>query len=412
MIAFNRYKLDNGLTVIVHEDHSTPLAVVNLLYNVGARDEQEHKTGFAHLFEHLMFGGSKNIPNFDTPLQLAGGENNAFTNNDFTNYYDVLPASNIETAFWLESDRMLSLSFDPKVLKVQKDVVCEEFKERYYSQPYGQAWLELRPLAYKKHPYKWATIGKELSHIENATMDDVQEFFYKFYRPNNAILVVAGGVKSEDVLELAKKWFGDIPNGDEIIKNFPKEEIQTAARVGEFEEDVPLNALFKAYHMCGRTDQEYHASDMISDVLSLGKSSRFKTELLRNKKLFNNVDAYITGSIDNGLFVIEGNLADGVSYEAAEAGIEEELQKVKSDLIDEYELQKIKNKLEASEKMNVVSILNKATELANYELLGDADGLNREVDKYDAVSAEDIRTQANQILRKENSSTLYYKSKS
>lgn len=411
MIQFDKYILDNGLRLIVHEDPTTPLAVVNLLYDVGAKDELENKTGFAHLFEHLMFGGSKNIPNFDTPLQLAGGENNAFTNNDFTNYYNVVPANNIETAFWLESDRMLSLSFDPKVLKVQKDVVCEEFKERYFSQPYGQSWLKLRPLAYKEHPYKWATIGKELSHIETVTMEDVKDFFYKHYRPNNAILVVAGNVKSANILELAKKWFGEIPSGDELIRSLPKEPIQTASRHEVFEEDVPLNAIYKAYHMCDRLAANYHPSDLVSDVLSLGNSSRFKSELVKKKKLFNNVDAYITGSVDNGLFIIEGQLASGISYDLAEQGIQEELEKVKTELVSGYELEKIKNKLEASERMNNVSILSRAMELANYELYGDANMINNEIDKYQAVTAEEIRANAKTILKEENSSTLQYRSK-
>lgn len=411
MVHFEKFKLDNGLTLIVHEDKSTPMAVLNILYKVGARDEKEENTGFAHLFEHLMFGGSKNIENFDTPLQLAGGENNAFTNNDFTNYYDIVPSVNLETAFWLESDRMLSLSFDQKVLDVQKDVVCEEFKERYFSQPYGQSWLQLRPLAYKEHPYKWATIGKELSHIENATMDDVKEFFYKYYRPNNAIMVVSGNVKADEILALTKKWFGDIPAGEDWERKLPTEPKQTEARHLEFEDNVPLNAIYKAYQMCDRLAPEYHATDLVSDVLSLGKSSRLKNELVKKQKLFHSIDAYISGSIDNGLFIIEGQLLDGVSYEDAEKGIQQEIDKIQQTLVEDKELEKLKNKIESTERMNNVSILNRTIEMANYELLGDVNMINTELDKYAKVTVEDIRTQAQKVLQADNCSTLYYKAK-
>jgi len=411
MISFNKFKLDNGLTVIVHEDPNTPMAVLNLLYKVGSRDESPDKTGFAHLFEHLMFGGSKNIKNFDEPLQRAGGENNAFTNPDITNYYNVVPAQNIETAFWLESDRMLSLSFDQKVLDVQKDVVCEEFKERYINQPYGMSWLKLRPLAYKTHPYQWATIGKELSHIENATMDDVKDFFYKFYRPNNAILVVAGGVKTNYIKSLAQKWFGPIPAGNYQYQALQPEQKQTSKRTLTYEDDVPFNAIYKAFHMCSRTHKDYHAVDMISDVLSLGESNRLTQSLVKDQRLFSNIDAYITGSQDNGLFMFEGQLLDGVSLEDAERAIDKEIAKIKNEIVTQEELEKIKNKIETHEHLGNTSILNKAMELAFFENIGNANLINEESSKYRAVSPQDIQRLANQILVEENASTLYYKAK-
>jgi predicted Zn-dependent peptidase len=281
MIQFEKFTLDNNLRVIVHQDKSTPLACLNILYDVGARDEDENKTGFAHLFEHLMFGGSINIPSFDEPLQMVGGENNAFTTNDLTNYYCTVPAENIETMFWLESDRMLSLAFTDKSLEVQRSVVIEEFKQRYLNQPYGDVWLILRPLVYEKHPYKWATIGKEISHIENATMDDVKAFFKKHYNPSNSIMVVAGNVDVDQVKQLAKKWFGPIPAARKPVRNLPVEPKQTKPRRLTVERDVPASAIYKVYHMCARADEEYHTVDIISDILSRGNSSRlYKTQTI------------------------------------------------------------------------------------------------------------------------------------
>jgi len=303
MIKFDKFTLNNGLKVIVHKDKSTPIVAINLLYNVGSRDENPDKTGFAHLFEHLMFGGSKNIPVYDKPLQQVGGENNAFTNSNITNYYITLPKANIETAFWLESDRMLNLNFSEKSLNVQRNVVIEEYKQRYLNQPYGDVWLMLRPLAYKKHPYRWATIGKDVSHIENASLDDVKEFFYKYYAPNNAILTIAGDVETEQIKKLTEKWFGSIEKRNVPVRNLPVEPEQTEKREMSVTKDVPFNAIYKAYHMCSRNDKNYHATDLISDILANGKSSRFYQSLVKEKKIFSNIDAYITGDNDNGLFV-------------------------------------------------------------------------------------------------------------
>ncbi|MFN8406897.1 MAG: pitrilysin family protein [Sphingobacteriaceae bacterium] len=408
MISFERFTLSNGLRVLVHEDPTTPMAVVDILYDVGARDENPDQTGFAHLFEHLMFGGSKNIPVYDEPLQRVGGENNAFTSNDITNYYISLPAVNLETAFWLESDRMLDLAFSDKSLDVQRNVVCEEFKQRYLNQPYGDVWLKLRPMAYRVHPYRWATIGKELAHIEQAKMEDVKAFFAKHYRPSNAIMVVAGDVKVNQVKELAEKWFGGIPKGEKPSRMLPLEPEQTEARKETIKASVPLNAIYLAFHMSSRLDDAYYTTDLISDILSRGQSSRLFSRLVKEQKLFSEINAYLTGSLDAGLFVVEGKPLLEVSIEKAEQAIWFELDQLKADLVTEHELIKVKNKMESTMVFSEMSLLDKAMSLAYFELLGDASQVNTEIEKYLQVSAEDIRKQAGHIFRKENSSTLYY----
>jgi len=411
MIHFERFKLKNNLTVICHQDKSTPLACVNILYDVGARDEDESKTGFAHLFEHLMFGGSINIPSYDEPLQMVGGENNAFTTNDITNYYCTVPAENLETAFWLESDRMLSLAFTDKSLEVQRNVVIEEFKQRYLNQPYGDVWLLLRPLAYQVHPYKWATIGKEISHIEEATMADVKSFFKKHYNPSNAILVVAGNVEHEEVKRLAEKWFGPIEEGTKQKRNLPAEPKQTAPRRLTVERDVPASSIYKAYHMGSRNDDSYHTVDIISDILSRGNSSRLYKSLIKDKELFTEMNAYVMGDFDKGLFVISGKIPDHVKMEDAEKAIIEEVEKLKLTPVSEEELQKCKNKVESSVTFSETDVLTKATNLAISELLGDADLINREIEKYGQVTLDKIREQARQVLDENNCSTLYYLAK-
>lgn len=409
MIHYQHFTLNNGLEVYFHEDHTTPMAAVNIVYNVGSRDEDENKTGFAHLFEHLMFGGSKNIPVYDEPLQKVGGENNAFTSPDITNYYITLPSQNIETAFWLESDRMMSLSFDPKVLEVQRKVVIEEFKQRYLNQPYGDVWLKLRPLIYEQHPYRWATIGKEISHIEEATMDDVKHFFYKYYLPNNAILVVAGDTTLKQVKELCAKWFEPIPAGEKYIRNLPKEKPQTAPRFLETTAKVPLNAIYKAYHTPGRFDEDFYNVDLLSDILGRGKSSRLYTTLVKDKQLFNNVSGYVTASLDPGLLMIQGNLNEGVTHEQADAAIEEILADLVSNALDEVELQKVKNQSESTMAFSEVELLNRAMNLAFAANAGNADWCNEDTEKIAAVTPESLQAMAKQILRKENSSTMYYR---
>ncbi|MCE3258464.1 MAG: insulinase family protein [Bacteroidetes bacterium] len=411
MIHYEKFKLNNGLTVIIHQDKSTPMACVNILYDVGARDESENKTGFAHLFEHLMFGGSVNIPNYDEPLQMVGGENNAFTTNDITNYYCTVPSENLETAFWLESDRMLSLAFTDKSLEVQRNVVIEEFKQRYLNQPYGDVWLLLRPLAYTTHPYKWATIGKEISHIENATMDDVKSFFKKHYNPSNAIMVVAGDVDTDQVKQLSEKWFGPIPSGTKPRRDLPVEPQQTEARRLTVERDVPADAIYKTYKMCARIDPEYHTVDILSDILSRGNSSRLYKSLVKDKQLFNEINAYVMGDLDKGLFVISGKTSDGVKMEDAEKAIIEEIEKIKTELVGDTELQKCKNKVESTLTFSETDVLTKATNLAISELLGDADLINQEILRYSEVTSDGIKKQANTILNETNCSTLYYLAK-
>lgn len=411
MIEFNKFQLSNGLRVIVHQDKSTPIACLNILYDVGARDEDPEQTGFAHLFEHLMFGGSLNIENYDEPLQLVGGENNAFTTNDITNYYLTLPVENLETGFWLESDRMLSLAFSDKSLEVQRNVVIEEFKQRYLNQPYGDVWLLLRPMAYKVHPYMWDTIGKEISHIENAKIENVKNFFKKYYSPNNAIMVVAGNVEVDDVKRLAEKWFGPIPKGPDNKRNLPKEPVQTEARSLTVERNVPVNAIYKAFHMCSRKDKAYYAVDLISDVLSQGNSSRLHKSLIKEKKMFSDIHAYVLGDFDEGLFVISGKLIQGISMEEADAAIWAELEKIKNEPVASDELTKVKNKMEATHVFGEVEVLNKATNLAISELLGNTNLINEEVQYYLDVTADQIRQQAQHIFKKENCSTLYYKAK-
>ncbi len=408
-IKFDRFELANGLRVLVHEDPSTPMAIVNVLYDVGARDEDPKRTGFAHLFEHLMFGGSVNIEDFETPLQLAGGENNAYTTNDFTNYYIQLPAENIETAFWLESDRMLSLAFSEKSLEVQRKVVMEEFKEHYINKPYGDVWFKMRELVYRQHPYRWMTIGSELKHIEEARLQDVKNFFFSYYRPVNAILVVAGKVTTAQVRALAEKWFGEIPSGEKYVRDLPREPRQEAARRLEIRADVPLDALYKCYPMASRTEKGYYVADLITEVLGSGTSSRLHQVLVKEKKLFSQVECYHTGSVDPGLVVVEGKLIKGVRMEDADRAVEEELEKMRTATVTEKELTKVKNKTESAIVFEDMSVMNRANSLAIYELLGDANMMNTELDRYRAVSAEDILETSREIFDQRNSNTLYYR---
>ena len=408
MIEYDRFVLDNGLRVLVHQDHSTPMAVVNIMYDVGARDENPEKTGFAHLFEHLMFGGSIHIPDYDEPLQRAGGENNAYTTNDLTNYYCQLPTENIETAFWLESDRMLSLAFGEKSLSVQKKVVCEEFKEHYLNKPYGDVWHKMRELAYKVHPYRWMTIGKELSHVENANIDDVKAFFWKHYRPVNAILVVAGAVKPDDIKRLAEKWFGDIPMGEKYHRHLPVEPKQTEARRSEVYAKVPVDAFIKTWHMDARLEKGYYVADLITEILGGGASSRLYESLVKEKQLFSALDVHHWGSTDKGLLAIEGRLVNGITLEAAEQAVEEELAKIQSITVSENELQKVKNKTESMIAFEDMSVMNRAASLATYELLGDAQLMNTELGKYQEITVGDIQQYCKEIFRSSNSNTLFY----
>lgn len=409
MTQFERFTLSNGLRLLVHEDNSTPMAVVNVLYDVGARDEDPNRTGFAHLFEHLMFGGSINIETYDDPLQLAGGENNAYTTNDLTNYYCQLPAENIETAFWLESDRMLSLAFSEKSLDVQRKVVSEEFKEHYLNKPYGDVWHKMRELAYKEHPYRWMTIGKDLQHIEEARLDDVKQFFFKHYTPCNAILVVAGNVKTANVLALTEKWFGPIPSGTKYVRQLPQESAQQEARRLEVTADVPLDAFLKTWHMSSRMEAGYYVADLITDILGGGASSRLYQKLVKEQQLFSNIDCYHFGSLDAGLLCIDGKLVKGVSLDTAEQAVQTELTQLVGEKVSEKELQKVINKTESTILFEDMSVMSRANSLAFYELLGDAQLMNTELEKYQVITAEELRSESERIFDERNSNTLYYK---
>lgn len=409
MIQVNHHTLSNGLRIVHNEDNSTQMVALNVLYDVGARDEDPEHTGFAHLFEHLMFGGSVNIPDYDVPVQNAGGENNAWTNNDITNYYITLPYQNVETGFWLESDRMLSLDFSPQSLEVQRQVVIEEFKQRNLNQPYGDASHLLREMAYQNHPYRWPTIGKEISHIANATLEEVKSFFYRFYAPNNAILAITGHISFDETVRLAEKWFGPIPSRNIPKRELPAEKPQTAIRRRSVERKVPVDALYMAFHMCNRFHRAYYVFDIITDLLSNGRSSRFIQTLVQEKKLFTSIDAYISGSLDEGLLHITGKPASGITLEQAEEAIWQELDKLKTVPVAEDELEKVKNRYESEQIFNNINYLNVATNLAFFELLGRAEDINQEVGKYRSVTVEQIQETARRAFVPENCNVLYYK---
>jgi predicted Zn-dependent peptidase len=411
MIQYEKFTLKNGLKVIVHKDESTPMVAMNILYNVGARDENKEQTGFAHLFEHLMFGGSENIPEYDEPLQMAGGENNAYTTNDITNYYIQLPKKNMETAFWLESDRMKSLAFSEKSLDVQRKVVCEEFKEHYINKPYGDVWKHLRELCYTTHPYQWMTIGKELKHIEDAKLQDVKNFFFKHYTPNNAVMCIAGDVTVDEIKTLSEKWFEPIDAGNKYERNLPVEPIQMAPRFLELHKDVPVSAIYKAYHITDRLDKKFYAADLITEVMGSGQSSRLYNALVKEQKLFSQIDCYHTGSVDRGLIVVDGKLAPGVNPVDADNAIQAELKKLVENKISDLELAKVKNKVEAMITFEDVNLLSRANNLAFYELLGDAEKMNQEFANYNAVTMDDIQTEAATIFTVNNSNTMYYLAK-
>lgn len=411
MITFSRFSLDNGLRVLVHEDMSTPLVTMNILYDVGSRDEDQTMTGFAHLFEHLMFGGSVNVPDYDTPLQLVGGENNAFTNNDITNYYLTVPAENIETGFWLESDRMLELDFSQKNLDTQRNVVIEEFKQRYLNQPYGDAILELRPMAYKVHPYRWSTIGMDISHIEKADLEEVKKFFFSHYAPNNAIMTLSGNITHEKAFTLAQKWFGPIERRSIPSRNLPAEPMQREERRLILERDVPANALYKVWHTNSRLNPDFQTLDLITDLLAGGESGRLYTKLIREKKLFSEINAYITSDIDPGMIILHGNLMQGVSFDEAEDAVYDVIGSLKeSGNGIAGEMEKVKNRYESTSVFSNTNILNKAMNLAFYELLGNPGLINTEVDEYRKVTREMVKEATERYFNPLNCSTLYYKS--
>ncbi len=398
MIEFTKEVLSNGLTVLFHHDPKTPLVAVNTLYKVGARDEDPDRTGFAHLFEHLMFGGSKNAPDFDKPLQRAGGQNNAFTNNDITNYYVTLPGENLDTALWLESDRMLHLELSERSLDVQRKVVVEEFRQRYLNQPYGELWLELRKMAYSEHPYRWATIGKSISHIEEASLTDVEQFFNRFYSPSNAILCLSGNIDVRKTLNKVEDWYGDIPDGPVINRSYPSEPDIPEYNLNTLNRNVPLNAFHLAWLMCGRMDSDYAAFDLLSDVLSNGKSSRLYRRLVIEKGIFTRLSAFITGSLDRGLFVISAMPSGKIDLDEAKSAVINELEILAKEGPERKELEKVKNKILVQKAMSEISILSNAMNLCYYEMLESPELINTYHLSYKAVQEKDLSRLANTLL--------------
>jgi predicted Zn-dependent peptidase len=410
MINYKKFILENGLRVLVHEDKSTPLVAINILYDVGSRDEDQKMTGLAHLFEHLMFGGSLNIPDYDTPLQLVGGENNAFTSNDITNYYLTVPSENIETGFWLESDRMLQLDFSQKNLETQRNVVIEEFNQRYINQPYGDATLKLRPLAYKVHPYQWPTIGMDMAHIKDVDLEQVKSFFFSHYAPNNAILALTGNIDYDRAFKLTRKWFGPIEKRAIRSRNLPVEPQQTEARIITIERDVPSTALYKVWHVGPRNGKDFYTLDLITDLLAGGESGRLYTKLVREKKLFSEINAYLTADIDPGLIIVQGKLMKGIDIQHADESVNEVITELQRGEVTTGEMEKVKNKFESSTVFSNTSILNKAANLSFCELLGNPALINNEVDIYRNVSHGMVIEALEKYIIPTNCSTINYMS--
>ena len=408
----NRHTLPNGLRIVHHEDPTTQMVAVNILYNVGARDEDPNHTGYAHLLEHLMFEGSVHIPDYDTHVQLAGGENNAWTNNDFTNYYITIPSSNVETAFWLESDRMTRLALTQQSVEVQKSVVVEEFKQQHLNRPYGDVQHLIRSMAYKVHPYRWPTIGLCPEHIEQATLESVLRFYRHHYTPSNAILSVVGGISFDEVVRLSEKWFGSLTASPSVPeKTIHSEPQQTRLRRKTVYRHVPSDMLVMAFHMADRKSQEYHVCDLITDLLSAGHSSRLIRKLIHENKLFTSIDAYIQGSMDEGLLFIIGSLTEGTPFEQAESAIWNELNLLGSSPIESEELNKVRNRSESERTINNINYLNRAIAMAQMELIGQDRELSEELARYCSVTAEDIQHTAKRIFKKRNCCVLYYKAK-
>ena len=411
MIPYTRKTLPNGLTVVVNRDRTSKLAAVNILYRVGARNENPARTGFAHLFEHLMFRGTRAVENFDLPVQMASGDNNAFTNNDYTDFYITLPKDNLETALWLESDRMEGLDITPAKLEAEKKVVIEEFRQRYLNQPYGDQTMLLRALAYKVHPYRWAAIGLRTDHIAGASLDDVEAFYRAHYHPSNAILSISADMEEQRMLDLAEKWFAPLAGRPSETLPIPQEPAQTEARREEVDRDVPASTVTVAYHMCGRREADFYTADLVSDLLSGGDSGRLYTHLVKERNLLSSVNAYVSGDVDPGLFVFTGQLLPGIAPETAEAAFREEIVALQQTAATGYEIEKVKNKFEANTLFGELNVMNKAMNLGYYEMLGDLELINREVDRYRAVTEDDIRSFCRRIFRPENSSTLIYNAK-
>ncbi len=403
MIRYETATLDNGLTVAVNRDRSSKLAAVNILYKVGARNEDAEHTGFAHLFEHLMFRGTSNVPDFDVPVQMACGENNAFTNNDYTDFYITLPRENIETALWLESDRMRNLDLSPEACATEKSVVIEEYKQRYLNQPYGDETMLLRSLAYKVHPYRWSTIGMSPDHIARATIEDVRRFYDRYYQPSQAILSMSADMEEGRMIDLARRWFGSIP--------VPAEPQQTAERRLIVERDVPATNISIAFHMGDRLSRDFYLGDLSSDLLSGGDSSRLVVRLVKERRLFSSVNAYILGSLDAGLFIVKGQLMPSTSEEQAEEALRGEIGELMQGELSDYEMDKVKNKFEANALMGEINVMNKAMNLGYYAMTGDIDLVNREIELYRSVTRDEAAEFARRTFTRDNSSTLIYRAR-
>lgn len=408
MIQFETFTLDNGLQIILNQDNKTPLVAVNLLYNVGAKNEQPSATGFAHLFEHLMFSGSKNFSSYDDAAQMMGAESNAFTNNDFTNYYITLPSEFLGHALDLEADRMQFLNINQKSLDVQRKVVVEEFKQRYINQPYGDLWKEIRELAYKKHPYRWQTIGMDISHIENADLEQVRTFYDNYYQASNAILALSGNVSLEKAKAEVEQAFGNIAFKQVVFTPYEQEPKQTEVRQKTVYREVPSNVICLIFPMSDRRSKDYYAQDLLSDVLSNGKSSRMYTRLVVEQKLFTEINAFISGDDDAGLFIVMGKYCDEVSIQEGETAIWRELESICKDPITEQELQKMKNKNEASATFSNMKILDKAMNLAYFAHLGQTNLINEERKIYNDVNIATLQQTAKQMFFENKYSILYY----
>lgn len=408
MIAYERHKLDNGLTLITHEDRTTPLVTVNILYGVGARDEDPSRTGFAHLFEHLMFGGTQAVPDYDRVVNGMGGESNAFTNSDYTNYYLTVPAEHLEAALRLEADRMGGLDISQRALEVQQRVVTEEYRQRYVNQPYGDSWMLLRPLCYRVHPYRWCTIGADIRHVQEATLDDVRAFFARYYGPANAIVAVAGNLDGGRTLEWVERYFGGLESTNIPRASLPIEPEPTEPHILTVDREVPSDALYKAFLMCDRHSPDFYAFDILSDILSNGDSSRFHQHLVNQRRLFSEVDAYITGDEGQGLFVVSGKLCEGVSMKAAEQAVDEELLRISTEPIDAYELEKVVNKFESTFLFSQYKAADRAQNLCYYEWLGDINLVNHEPDHYRELTTSQVRSVAGRCFAPHRSNVLYY----
>jgi len=409
MVEFHKFQLQNGIRLIVQPNKDTAIASLNVLYDVGSKDEQPDKTGLAHLMEHLMFEGSVNIPNYDAVLQNAGGENNAFTNNDVTNYYLYLPAQNLELGFWLESDRLYQLALTEKKFLNQQKVVLEEFEETTLDIPYGDAWHHLRNLTYKKHPYRWPVIGLTREHVANFTYNDVINFYEKHYQPQHSIWVVAGPVNVDEVKAMAEKWLANLPNNTTYKRSLFNEPEQHEFRQKTIEGNLPSDALYMAFKMPGRNNKNYHACEILSDVLATGRSSRFEQNLVKKQRLFSSINAFVTSDLEQGMFVVEGMVNSGVSLSNAEASVWNELELLKTELVGEKELERIKNKIETTIAFSENNPLNTAINIAFYELMGNANEINEEIGKFRSLTSPQIKATANKLFQKNKCSTVRYK---